>query len=217
MMKIPLQVTFRNMKPSAIAREWVREEVGKLEEFYGRVVGCRVVVEIPHQHHRRGSVYHIRIDLTVPGRELVIKRQPSLRTRAWQTGKAKSAKQLELDTPHRNLRLAIDDAFRAAGRRLQDYGRSQSGRVKSHELTPEARITKLMPKEGYGFLTTRDGREIYFHRHSVLNGGFPRLRIGTTVTFAEEQGEKGSQASTVRIHEKRGARNSSRSATALAS
>lgn len=216
-MKVPLQITFRNMESSAIVREWIREEAGKLETFYGQLMGCRVAVEIPHQHHRKGSVYHVRIDLTVPGGELVIKRQPSLRTRAWQTGKAKSAKQLEIDTPHRNLRLAIDAAFRAAGRRLQDYAGRRSGHVKTHEPAPEARIAKLLPKEGYGFLTTQDGREIYFHRDSVLDGGFPRLRIGTKVTFSEEQGEKGPQASTVRIHEKRRVRNSTRPAAALAS
>jgi len=216
-MKIPLQVTFRNMESSPIVREWIRQEAAKLETFYSQLIGCRVAIEIPHQHQRKGNACHIRIDLTMPGGELVIKRQPSLRTRAWLTGKTKSAKQFELDTPHKNLRLAIDAAFRAAGRRLQDYAGRQSGRVKTHEATPIAQITKLVPHEGYGFLTTQDGREVYFHRDSVLNRCYSRLRVGTKVTFAEEEGEKGAQASTVRIHEKRRVRDSARSPAALAS
>ena len=209
-MKIPLQITFRNMEPLPIAQEWIGEEAAKLETFYKHLIGCRVAIEIPHHHQRKGSAYHIRIDLTVPGRELVIKRQPSLRTRAWETGKSKTAKQFELDTPHRDLRQAIDDAFKAAARRLQDYARRQSGRVKAHEHALEARITTLVSDHGYGFLTTQDGRELYFHRDSVLKAGFDRLRVGSKVTFVEEQGEKGPQASTVRIHDKRRIRNSSR-------
>jgi cold shock CspA family protein len=51
----------------------------------------------------------------------------------------------------------------------------------------------------FGFLRTSDGREIYFHRNSVLDGGFDKLRPGTAVTFVEEQGEQGPQASTVHV------------------
>jgi cold shock CspA family protein len=70
--------------------------------------------------------------------------------------------------------------------------------VKAHELTPHARVTKLFPEENYGFLETPDGIEVYFHRNSVLGGGFDRLQIGMEVSFVEEEGEKGPQASTVR-------------------
>jgi cold shock CspA family protein len=52
--------------------------------------------------------------------------------------------------------------------------------------------------EGYGFIEASDGREIYFHRNSVLGDGFDDLEVGATVTFNEEQGERGPQASTVR-------------------
>ena len=97
------------------------------------------------------------------------------------------------------LRQAIDDAFKAAGRRLQDYVRRQRGDIKSPSLLPEARVSKILPQEGYGFLSSDDGREIYFHKNSVLGRAFPRLKIGTIVRFVEEPGEKGPQASTVRI------------------
>lgn len=60
-------------------------------------------------------------------------------------------------------------------------------------------MSKILPQEGYGFLTADDGREIYFHKNSVLGRAFPRLKVGTTVRYVEEAGEKGPQASTLRI------------------
>jgi len=216
-MQVPLQITFRNMESSPIVEEWVRAAADRLETFYGQIMGCRVAVEMPHRHHRKGSMYHVRIDLTLPGGELVIKRQPNIRNRVKQTGAAQVKKSLEVGTPHKNLRLAIDNAFKVAARRLQDYVRRQNGRVKAHEPAPVARVSKLLAEKGYGFLVTPDEREIYFHRDSVLNRGFGRLRVGTLVSFVEEQGEKGSQASTVRIVGKQGTRRALRTAAAAAS
>jgi cold shock CspA family protein len=198
-MNLPLQITFRNVRRSSIVEGWIQAEAAKLDTFYDRIMSCRVAVEIPHRHHKKGDQYHIRIDLTLPGKEIVIKRKPSLRSRAHAAGKTEVPKQLELETPHKNLRSAINDAFRSAGRRLQDYGRRQRGDVKTHEPLPIGRVSKLLPEEGYGFLSAADGREVYFHKDSVLNRGFRRLEVGSPVTYVEEQGEKGPQASTVRL------------------
>jgi len=178
---------------------WIQEEAAKLDEFYNRIMACRVVVELPSRHRKWGSLYHVRIDLTVPGKELVVKRQPSLHSTIQQTDEPKTAKHLEVQAPHKEPRQAIDDAFKEMARQLQDYARRQRGAVKIHEPAPRARVSKLFPAEGYGFLETPGGREIYFHRNSVLDGGFGRLKTGTVVKFAEEEGEKGPQASTVRL------------------
>lgn len=198
-MKAQMQITYRNIKPSTEIEGWIRAEAAKLETLYSQVMGCRVAVEVPHRHHRKGSPYHIRIDLTVPRGEIVVKREPSLSTRARQLDEREIKKKSEVKIPHKNLRTAINDAFKAAGRRLQDYARRQRGDIKTQALLPEARVSKILPYEGYGFLTSDDGREIYFHRNSVLGRAFARLKVGTTVRFVEELGEKGPQASTVRI------------------
>lgn len=216
-MQVPLQITFRNVESSPLVQEWIEEEVVRLESLYRPIMGCRVAVELPHRHHRKGAQYHIRIDLTLPGGEVVVKHQPHLRTRAALEGKAKTTKNLEVGAPHKNVRQAIDDAFKAVARRLQDYARRQSGRVKTHEPLPVARVKSLFPDEDHGFLVTQDGREIYFHRESVLNRAFARLKVGMTVSFAEENGEKGPQASTVRITGKHGTRRAIRAAAASAS
>jgi cold shock CspA family protein len=86
---------------------------------------------------------------------------------------------------------AIRDAFNAARRRLEDYVRRQRGEVKFRGEIPRALVSQLFREEGYGFLETPNGREIYFHRDSVLHLGFDRLVIGTNVRFAEEKGERG--------------------------
>ncbi len=198
MTNFPLQITFRNLKATPDAELWIRLEAVKLETFYKRIMGCRVAVERP-SCHRQGNPYHVRIDLTVPGGELVIKHEAVLRTQARQLGEAEIRKHLEARQPHKNLRQAIHDAFSAATRRLQDYARHQRGDVKHRESRPVAKVSRLFPDKSYGFLETPDGRDIYFHEDSVLNRGFNRLKLGTAVTFAEEQGNKGPQASTVRI------------------
>lgn len=198
-MKSQLQITFRNMKPSKEIEELIRAGAAKLDALYSQLVGCRVMVEIPHRHHKKGSPYHVRIDLTVPQGEIIVKREPSLSARARQLGEREIRKNAEVQIPHKDLRFAISDAFKAAARRLQDYARRQRGDIKTHESLPEARVSQIFPQQGYGFLASDDGREIYFHKNSVLGRVFPRLKVGAIVTFVEEPGEKGPQASTVRV------------------
>lgn len=184
-MQVPLQVTFRDMEPSAAVEARVREEAAELEQFHDRITRCRVVVEMPHRHQHQGRLFAVRLDLSVPGRELVIGREPA-------EGHA-----------HEDVYVAIRDAFAAATRQLQDLARRQRGQTKEHEPLAEGRVARILHELGYGFIETVDRREVYFHRNSVLEGDFDRLEIGTAVRFAEELGEKGPQATTVHIHGKR--------------
>ena len=192
------------MAPSEVVEAHIREAAQKLDEFCDEIMGCRVLVEIPHQHHRKGKLYHVRIDLTVPGAEFVIKRAPRLVTdrpsrfrKAPEDVELEESRELSKYAAHDEIQLSIRDAFDAARRKLQDYARRRRGVLKLHEGSPHARVTKLFPDEGFGFLETPDGREIFFHENSVLDSGFSRLKIGTEVHFVEELGEKGPQATTV--------------------
>jgi cold shock CspA family protein/ribosome-associated translation inhibitor RaiA len=202
-MQLPTQITFRNMDSSPAVEARIREEAEKLSEFYDGMMGCRVMVEIPHQHHQRGKRFHIRIDLTVAGGEIVVKHEPSLHGSIQQTEREQRKKLQEIAAPHKDIYVAIRDAFKAARRRLQDYARRQDGAVKRHEPAPRARVRRLFPEEGYGYLETFEGSEIYFHKNSVLGSGFEKLAVGTEVSYVEEAGDKGPQASTVRIIGKR--------------
>ena len=180
-MQLPVQVTFRYMEPSEAIEARVRERADELDRFYGRIMGCRVVVEAPHRRHHQGKLYHVRIDLTVPGGELAVTRAPGQHH------------------AHEDVYVAIRDAFDAARRQLEDYGRRQRGSVKAHLPSPRGQVSQLFTEDGHGFITATDGTEIYFHRNSVLNDAFERLRIGMEVEFSPEEGEKGPQASTVRL------------------
>ncbi len=173
-MQLPLQITARNMSLSEAAEQAIREKAAKLDQFHDRIMSCRVVVECPHRHKHQGVLYNVRIDLTVPGAELVVKREPN-----------------------EDLYVAIRDAFDAARRQLQDHARRQRGEVKSHEEPPHGYISQLFPEQSYGFITTPDGREIYFHRNSVKNADFEKLATSTPVRFLEEPGEQGPQATVV--------------------
>ena len=176
-MQKPLEMTFRNMDPSPALEEVVRERTGRLEQFCGEIIGCSVVVESPHKHHHKGNLFHVRIDLTVPDREIVVQRSPD--------------EEHAYEDPY----VALRDAFDAARRQLEDYVRKRQGKVKHHEDTPHGRVTVLVPEQDYGRLETPDGRDIYFHRNSLVNDDFDDLEIGTELRFAEEAGEKGPQAS----------------------
>lgn len=180
-MLIPLQITYRRVEESEALSALVRARASKLERFYEHVTGCRVLIEQPHHHRHSGEHFHVRIDLTVPGGELVVERAPSERSR------------------NEDAYVAVTDAFRAARRELQDYVRKRRGHTKTHESTPHGRVRKLFPEEGYGFIETDDGREVYFNRKSVLHDAFPRLADGARVRFVEEAGERGPQASTVEL------------------
>jgi ribosome-associated translation inhibitor RaiA len=171
----PLQITAREVSLSEVAEDDIRAKAENLDTYYDGIISCRVVIEGPGRHHRRGP-YAVKIDLTVPGSELVVDHQTDA-----------------------DLYVAIRDAFDAARRRLEDYARRQRGDVKVHGAMSHGRVSKLLPERDRGFLETLDGREIYFHRNSVLHPGFERLTIGSEVRFTEEAGEQGPQASTVAI------------------
>ena len=132
-MTLPLQVTFRNMKHSTEVEDWIRTEAEKLETFYHRIIGCRVAIELPHRHHKKGKPLHIRIDLTLPGKEIVIKREPVAIHRTPVNREAAVSSHAQAKSPHADLQLVIHDAFKSAGRRVQDFARRQRGEVKKHQ------------------------------------------------------------------------------------
>lgn len=179
-MQIPLQITFRDMDHSDAVEARIREKMTSLERFHDRITRCHVIVEMPHQHHHKGKLFHVRIHITVPSGELTASREP------------------HDDHGHEDVYVAIRDAFRAVRRQLEDLARRRRGEVKNHETPPHGRIARLVPEQDYGLIATSDGREVYFHRNSVLDEDFDSLEIDNEVRFIEESGDEGPQASTVR-------------------
>ena len=112
-METPLQVTFRNIGLSEAIEAKVRERAAKLEHHFDRIVGCRVVVEELHHHHRKGNHFQVRVDVTVPGAELVATREP------------------DAHHAHTDIYAAIRDAFDAMDRQLVEHARQQDRRERS--------------------------------------------------------------------------------------
>ncbi|MBX9670501.1 MAG: HPF/RaiA family ribosome-associated protein [Candidatus Obscuribacterales bacterium] len=182
-MKVPIQIVFRNMERSDLIETQILDKTEKLDKVYDRITSCRVTVEIPHKHHSKGNEHGVTIDIAVPEKKIVVNR-----TASGSNGSSEVAL------------IAFKDALEAAKRQLEDYARKRRGHVKLHEQPqPAARITQLFSNDGYGFLETIDGREIYFHSNSVVNDKFDRLEVGTEVTYVEQLGVDGPQASTVKV------------------
>lgn len=189
-MEQPLEITFRDVERTPGLERLIHEEAAKLDKVHSNLIRLRIAVEKPHESQRSGNPYRIRLEILAPrSPEVVVTRNPGDQTM------------------HEPLEVVLKDAFKAARRRLKKLEGKQRGEVKSHpqqELT--AVVEKLFPEEGYGFLRTVDGQEIYFHRNSVLQEDFDRLEVGTGVNFFKEMGKKGPQASSVRIVNKPGHR-----------
>lgn len=180
-MQVPLEIVFHNVDRSPAVEAAVREHVAKLEHFAENITSCRVTVEAPHKNHQQGNLYTVRVDLHYPGGEVIATRAPSAHH------------------SHEDVYVAVRDAFKAARRQLQDRMRVRRGDVKPHEAPPHGRIAEIDRERESGRIATADGREIYFHRNSVLNTSFAKLEPGMEVRFNEEAGDKGPQASSVHV------------------
>ncbi|MFZ0945468.1 MAG: HPF/RaiA family ribosome-associated protein [Syntrophobacteraceae bacterium] len=175
-MKLPLEISARDVRINGETEDLIRDKALKLDRFYDQIIGCRVKVDVPHRSQRSGIMYNVRIDITVPGGELIVKREPD-----------------------EDLHVAIVNSFETAQRRVKEYADRQRGEVKTHFEKPVARVLRIFTEQGYGFLMTHEGREVYFHKNAVLDGKFEVLNVGTEVTFIERSGDKGSQASSVSV------------------
>jgi len=102
-MKLPLQITFRNIESTQALEHPIREKAEKLNQFFSDIMRCHVIVEARHKHHQQGNIYDVHIDITVPGKELVVSREAG-RNHA-----------------HEDILITIRDAFDAARRQLRHH------------------------------------------------------------------------------------------------
>jgi len=182
-MSPPLEITFHNMDHSDAVEGRVREKVERLEKLDERLTNCRITIEAPHKSHRKGNSYQVRILLDVPHGPIVVSHEP---------GDVHA---------HKDVYIAVRDAFHAAERQLKEHQQKLRGDIKTHDVPLQGRIAALSPMEDHGFITTNDGREIYFHRNAVVNASFDDLDVGQTVELVVFTGNStmGPHASTVKL------------------
>jgi ribosome-associated translation inhibitor RaiA len=139
-MRHPVQITWRDMAPSTAVGTKIREEAARLDEFYDRITSCHVTIGIPRRYQNGKYQFHVRIDLIVPGAEIVVNHEPTLQRSLQRLGGEERAKWQELSAPHKDVYVAIRDAFKVARRKLQEYSHRQYGGVKHHKSHAQENI-----------------------------------------------------------------------------
>ncbi|MEO8402901.1 MAG: ribosome-associated translation inhibitor RaiA [Gammaproteobacteria bacterium] len=168
---LPVQITVRDMPSSIALEDHLRKKAMKLSQYFHRINNCKIVIQVPQKHKHQGKLFSVSIDLSVPGKELVVNRK--------------------LDE---DVYVAIRDAFHALQKQLESYVTKRRGDVKKHEQLMNGYVKKLYADKGYGFIQGSDGSEYYFTPTNVSNTSFAQLELGDIVHFIGVPETEGMQA-----------------------
>ena len=186
-MQVPLELAFHHVDSTEWAESEIRERVSRLEKIYDRIVSCRVKVERPNQAH--GVPPIVKIEIGIPGRpELIVASDPEHLQRRYQSP---------------DLRNAINEAFRVAERQLADLKEMRTRKAMGSHGEEEGQflgqVAEMHADADHGFLLTKEGGLLYFHRNSLLTGDFDKLNRGDEIYYVEQIGDTGPIASKVRV------------------
>jgi ribosome-associated translation inhibitor RaiA/cold shock CspA family protein len=192
MLQVPLEIAFHNVERSEWAEQEIRARVAELERIYDRLISCRVRIDQRAKDLTGAIPPVVHIELGIPGRsDLVVSHEPEHLLRKYR---------------HPDLRKAINEAFRIAERQLVDLKEQRNGRTKAGDHDAEnqslGQIAELTPEEDFGYLMTKEGGLLYFHRNSLLSGAFDDLERGDHVYYNEDVGDTGPIATKVRVKAK---------------
>ncbi|MDX2099915.1 MAG: HPF/RaiA family ribosome-associated protein [Leptolyngbyaceae cyanobacterium bins.59] len=192
-MKVPPEITYRDIERSAAIDTLIQEKLAKLERLCDYISSCHIAVEKINDRPKSGSPFRVRLDITIPpSHEIVAEGNPTNQNQ------------------HGGLDTIVRDAFSKAERQIKELTSRQREHEKSqdHSQSDEttALVVRIFKESDYGFLKTLSGEEVYFHRNSVIHDDFDRLEVGTGVRFESVIGEQGPRATTVQIVDKPGVR-----------
>ncbi|TVP43535.1 MAG: HPF/RaiA family ribosome-associated protein [Gemmatimonadales bacterium] len=181
-MDVPPEIAFRSIEPTDALKQMILDGIDSLEKVYPRLVSCRTMVADDTPDRQTGNNYRVRLDLGIPGKTLVVDERPVA------------------GGEPRSLEQTIRDAFDVGSRLLRkEKDRQREGR-KADSLPPHGRVNQLLTSPHgvrYGFLESRDGRQIYFQESALVDLDYEDLEIGSEVRYAAAEGDEGPQASTV--------------------
>src|SRR6201984_3638033 len=188
MLQVPLETTFHNIESAPGGEREIRARVAELERLYDRLVSCRVRIDQRAKDLAGTIPPVVHIELGIPVRtELVVSHEPDHLLRKYQ---------------HPDLHKAINEAFRIAERQLLDLKEQRDGRTKigDHDAENQSlgQVAEITPEQDFGFLLTKEGGLLYFHRNSLLSGDFDCLKGGEEVYYNEDVGDTGPIATKVR-------------------
>ncbi len=175
-MKLPVHIQFHGMEPSEAVENHIRDHAHKLEAFAPDVMSCRVHVDLLQKHQHQGRPYGVRIDLTLPGHELVVNR-----------------------VQDEDVYVALREAFDNMKRQLEDVVRHRRGQEKLHAGPLHGEVVRLDPEGKFGFIKTLAGDEYYFSPGNLVGMPFEHLVEGSAVQFIPELGSEGLQAKRVSV------------------
>ena len=188
-MQVPLEISFHNIESSSRAEQEIRARIADLERLYDRLVSCRVRIDQRAKDVTGTIPPVVHIELGIPGHpNLVVSHEPDHLLRKYQ---------------HPDLHKAINEAFRIAERRLLDLKEQREGRNKApmHDSENQflGQIAEVTPDQDFGYLLTKEGGLLYFHRNSVLSGDFDHMVRGDAIYYNEDVGDTGPIATKVRV------------------
>ena len=175
-MKQPLNIHFHGMDASAAVETKAREFADKLDAMAPDLMACRVNIDLEQKHKQQGRPYGVRIDLTLPGHELVVNK-----------------------VQDEDVYVALRDAFDNMRRQLDEVVRIRRGQEKLHALPLHGEVVRLDDVTGTGFIRTPDGDEYYFSRDNLVDTPFEHVQPGSTVQFIPEVGKQGRQAKRISL------------------
>jgi len=188
-MQVPLEIAFHNVQSTPWAEQEIRNRVAKLEAIFERLVTCRVRVARRAGNGASSIPPVVRIEIGVPGhKDLVVSHEPE---------------HLQSKFQDPDLRKAINEAFRIAERQLVSFKDQLQGRSKTarHDVANQflGQVAEIDPERDHGFLLTKEGSLLYFHRNSVLSADFDKMKRGDEVHYVEDVGDTGPIATKVRM------------------
>ena len=188
-MQIAAEIAFHNIQHSEWAEEAIREKIARLEKLFDRLVTCRVRVEKRAANASNSIPPVVRIEIGVPGhKDLIVSHEPE---------------HLQQKFAEPDMRIAINEAFRIAERQLLAFKEQLKGRTKAPQSDAQnqflGQVAELAPEKDHGFLLTKEGGLLYFHRNSLLTGDFDALKRGDSVHYVEDVGDTGPTAVKVRV------------------
>ena len=217
-MQVTPEIVIKGFETTPAIGKLIDRGIAGLEKVCDYIISTRITIARAQGRHLAGDPYRMRIDIRIPGRREIVVRRWSKALKKIPDGMAEVHAQLAAGGQREPKRLSpvrrsllrrrgireepllalIHRTFDSARRELEEVVERQRGEVK----TPAYRsllavVEKVFREQGYGFLRTLEGEQVYFHKNSVLHGHWQKLRVGTAVRYAAELGEKGLQASTL--------------------
>jgi len=184
-MERPLQIVFKDTASSEFLEKLIRQRADRLERKHPHIIGCRVVVDVPHRSPESGKPpLAVAVEVDVPNKKTIVGHDEQERR--------------EMKNDHYAV---VNRAFAAAERQLKSTTAIQRHDVKHHEGgSVTGLIVRLFPDQGYGFVEVSGSTDLYFAA-DVANGGFDQLKVGSMVevTRAMIDGPMGPQASSVKL------------------